>query len=62
MPPIAMITIFGSYVSKHYKTMLGIFIPVWVTTIRPLGVIVVWRGGATMAHGIFETNSSFRVK
>ena len=29
--PAAMITIFDSYVFKHYKTMLGIFIPAWVT-------------------------------
>ena len=26
MPPVALIIIFGSHVSKHYKTMLAIFI------------------------------------
>ena len=26
MPPVALIIIFDSHVSKHYKTMLGIFI------------------------------------
>ena len=31
MPPVAMITIFGSCASKHYKTMLVIFILAFVT-------------------------------
>ena len=41
----------------HFHSWMGYW-----GAVKPLGVIVIWRGGATMARKIFKTNSSFHVK